>query len=290
MDREGDSYELFALLQEYEQRFVIRVGHDRRLEPGRGRCNAPMLNEALSKAPSVFEREVVLSARRKPSGSNKPSVFPARRRRSARLEARASSLELFPNNNAPAHAPSSVTLNFVEVREVDVPEGEPPVLWRLATTEPIGTQEEVAAVIDTYRQRWVIEEFFKAVKTGCRYEQLQLQTSHGLMIALAIESAVAWRMLRMRWLAQACPENPAEGLLPKRQHQVLSAIVRSNGLPGTTQPITAKEVLHAIAKLGGHIKNNGPPGWLTLRRGLDALLAVERGWNLAFQEGLPPDL
>ncbi len=35
MDREGDSYELFAVLLEHEQRFVIRLSHDRRREGGR---------------------------------------------------------------------------------------------------------------------------------------------------------------------------------------------------------------------------------------------------------------
>ncbi|MGB5220411.1 MAG: hypothetical protein WBN60_05245 [Polyangiales bacterium] len=31
----------------------------------------------------------------------------------------------------------------------------------------------------------------------------------------------------------------------------------------------------------GHIRNNGLPGWLILRRGLDKLLSIQRGWILA---------
>jgi hypothetical protein len=37
----------------------------------------------------------------------------------------------------------------------------------------------------------------------------------------------------------------------------------------------------AIAALGGHIKNNGDPGWLVLGRGYEKLLVLERGWLAA---------
>jgi hypothetical protein len=36
----------------------------------------------------------------------------------------------------------------------------------------------------------------------------------------------------------------------------------------------------AIAALGGHIKNNGDPGWLVLGRGLHDLLLLELGPRL----------
>jgi IS4 transposase len=38
------------------------------------------------------------------------------------------------------------------------------------TTEAVETAEQVAAVVDAYRARWLIEEFFKALKTGCGFE------------------------------------------------------------------------------------------------------------------------
>jgi hypothetical protein len=37
----------------------------------------------------------------------------------------------------------------------------------------------------------------------------------------------------------------------------------------------------AIAKLGGHLKRNGDPGWITLGRGYERLLILEEGWKLA---------
>jgi hypothetical protein len=281
MDREGDSYELFALLLEHEQRFVIRLGHDRRLEPGRGASTTPKLYESLSCSPLFFEREVQLSARRKPEGSNKGQVFPARNRRLARLAVRAEARELFPNHNVAPLLPWPLSLNFVEVRELDPPQDEAPVIWRLVTTEPIDSAEQVAAVIDAYRQRWIIEEFFKALKTGCRYQQLQLDTSRALLVALAIESAIAWQLLLLRWAAHQTPQHPASEVFPEEQLQLLAALVKAETKRSLPKHPTVRDVLLEVARLGGHIKNNGPPGWLILRRGLDKLLWIQRGWILA---------
>lgn len=280
MDREGDSYELFSFLVEESQRFVIRLCHDRRREGGREASKLPKLFEALSEAPYFFEREVALSERNKGKKDGRKKSFSDRRKRIAHLEVRAASQEIFVSNGGSVHLPASLKLNFVEVREPNPPEGEEPVLWRLVTTEPIDTEEEAAAVVDAYRMRWLIEEFFKAVKTGCRYQEHQLESSKTLLVLLAIEAAVAWRMLLVRWLARNIPEEPATNILNPTQLLVLKGILekKRRKIP---EVITAEHVLCEIAELGGHIKNNGPPGWLVLRRGFEKLFLMEQGWDLA---------
>ena len=40
----------------------------------------------------------------------------------------------------------------------------------------------------------------------------------------------------------------------------------------------------SIAALGGHITNNGAPGWLVFGRGLSRFLEAELGWQLARAE------
>lgn len=280
MDREGDSYELFAFLLENEQRFVIRLSHDRRRESGRAAPTMPKLFETLSSASFFFDREVVLSARNKQKGGFKIRQFPPRASRLARLEVRATSQEIFIGNGAPTHLPPSLRLNFVEVRESNPPSGEEPIVWRLVTTEPIDTKEQVAAVVDAYRRRWIIEEFFKALKTGCRYQQHQLESSHTLLILLAIETAVAWRMLLVRWMVHNEPDAPGEKILNSTQLMLLAELAKEKKRK-IPKKKTVSYVLYEIAALGGHIKNNGPPGWLVLRRGFDELLSIERGWILA---------
>ena len=39
---------------------------------------------------------------------------------------------------------------------------------------------------------------------------------------------------------------------------------------------TVKQAMYAVARLGGHFKQNGDPGWQTLGRGLQRLLQAEQ--------------
>jgi hypothetical protein len=277
MDREGDSYELLADLLEHEQHFVIRLAHDRRLDSHTRRQQVPMLFETLEQASVVLEREVILGRRSGKRRAKEVTRFPARETRTTQLEVRAQRIEISTAKGTPAHLPTSLCLNFVEIREPAPPENEEPVLWRLVTTEPIDTPAEIERVVDAYRARWLIEEYFKAIKTGCTYEELQLEDAHGLLVALAIYSAVAWRLLLIRWLGRHQPDTAAASVLSHAQLEVLKAVRVRQNRPLPDSP-TVKDVLLAIAALGGHLKRNGAPGWLVLRRGFDELLKYEIGW------------
>lgn len=283
MDREGDCAELFADLLEHGYRFVIRLAHDRRLQTGRDADGIEKLFDAIAGAPVVLQREVPLSRRtNKARTSRQIKRFPAREVRDATLAVRAQTLTIFPGNGSVAHLPRALQLNFVEVREVDPPEGEEPVLWRLATTEPIATADDVGAIIDSYCRRWTIEEFFKALKTGCHFEKLQLESGAALMRALAIYASVAWRLLVIRWMDRNLPDAPATAVLSATQLLVLRAVMQERKRPLPAEP-NAHDALMAIAALGGHLKRNGPPGWLLLGDGFRTLLVLEQGWLAAAQ-------
>lgn len=276
MDREGDCLELLALLLEYEQRFVIRLSHNRRLSSGRS-SETTKLFERLSGAPTVFEREVVLSKRGKSKSFSARKRHPPRERRNATLAVRAQTLEIFPGNGASANVPTSLTLNFVDVEELNPPKDCEPVRWRIVTTEPITTPEQIAEVVDIYRMRWLIEEFFKAIKTGCRYEKRQLRKAHALLIDLAIECVVSFRLMLLRYHMRSNPDEPAIKVLTKSELCALQVLCGSHRRPLPSSP-TVFDVLNAIAQLGGHIKHHGPPGWLVLRRGFSSLAIAERMW------------
>jgi len=99
-----------------------------------------------------------------------------------------------------------------------------------------------------------------------------------LLIALAIESAVAWRLLLLRWAARYAPKLDAEAVL-SREHVELLCMLRVSRTSGPCVALQAGDALYELARLGGHIPNNGPPGWLVLQRGIDALRNVQRGWS-----------
>jgi hypothetical protein len=126
-----------------------------------------------------------------------------------------------------------------------------------------------------YRARWIIEEYFKALKTGCQYERRQLTTSKRLLNALAVLAPVAWRLLLLRHLARHQPERPARDALSPSQVSVLRAVSKT---PLPSRP-SVRDALLAIARLGSHLRSNGEPGWLVLGRGFHDLLLLERGWS-----------
>jgi hypothetical protein len=152
-----------------------------------------------------------------------------------------------------------------------------PIDWTLLTQEPIDTAEQILKIVDYYRGRWMIEEYFKALKTGCSFEKRQLESLATLLNALAIFVPVAWRLLLLRGMARSHPTVPATIVLTEPQIAVLHAVTKKP-LP---HDLNVEQALLAIAALGGHIKNNGQPGWQLLGRGFRKLLNLEEGWTAA---------
>lgn len=270
MDREADFYGLLAGLVDRRADFVVRAFQDRVLV---GHDEARLREVARSARPSL-RREVPLSPRPKLPGP-KGERHPARRLRIAKLSIAALAVELPRTVDSNTSKSPTVKLNVIHVLEPKPPAGEPAVEWFLLTSLPIETSEDIAYVVDCYRARWVIEEYFKALKTGCQYENRQLESADNLLNALAIFAPVAWRLLLLRSIARTDAKAPAATALTDKQLQVLRAVARKP-LPARA---TARDAMLAIATLGGHIKSNGDPGWLVLGRGLHDLLLLELGWR-----------
>jgi hypothetical protein len=274
MDREGDSWELFQHLLDGGHAFVIRLSKERAL-PGGGKLSA-----ALADAPVVLHREVKLSER--PDDEKRPAAkrkHPAREERLATLGVSAVSVD-FRRPKHIADAPPSLAVNVVHVHELGAPDGADPVEWRLVTNLPIDDAASIAFVVDAYRARWVIEEFFKSLKTGCSFLKRQAESLAVLERILAVYTPAAWRLLLLRWVSRHSPDAPAETVVTPVQLQCLRYAVRRTKF--SSRP-TAREAALAVAELGGHILNNGEPGWLVLGRGLDRLAEREMGWLDALQ-------
>lgn len=280
MDREADDYELLAHFQARGNRFVVRVQHDRILVPNVDDEHR-RLWEALP-AQAVETRTVPLSSRSKTRrGSKQRQVHPDREERAAKLAFGAGRVRL--RRRSGIQGPPALDINIVRVWEMDPPQGEAPVEWVLFTSEPIDTASQVSQVVDWYRTRWVIEEYFKALKTGCAYEKRQLESREALENALALFLPIAWQLLRLRTLARDASDKPATEALPASQLAVLQRVAR-RPLP---QRPTVRDVMLAVAALGGHLKRNGEPGWITLWRGYEELLTLTAGWDLARSAGPP---
>jgi len=223
----------------------------------------------------ALEREVPLSHRRSRRAPHSASAHPPRKGRMAKLRFATTRFELRRPRYFSDPMPQTVAVNCVRIYEVDVPEGEEPVEWTLVTSDPVVTTADVERVVDLYRTRWTIEEFFKALKSGCIYEERQLESRRALLNALAISLPIACHLLWLRSRAQHAPDAPATEVLSLTQILVLRAVAKR---PVPENP-SARDVLWAIAGLGGHLKANGEPGWASIRHGLRRLLDFEVGFR-----------
>ena len=274
MDSEADDYSLMSQLVGRGRRFVIRLCYDRCLEAAAEQPEK--LKRLLQVQRGLCTRTVKLSRRgRQPLGGQKR--LQPRDERTATLAFGVHQASLRKPERADIDAPAKLDVNIVHVWEVDpLPDAEA-VEWILATTEPVQTVEQVLAVVDAYRTRWVIEEYFKALKTGCAYETRQLESQTTLLNALAILIPVAWNLLRLRLMARDESKQAANTVLTVTQLEVLK---RASTVKLSDEP-TLQEALLAVAQLGGHIRQNGWPGWQVLGRGYTKLLTLELGFLLA---------
>jgi hypothetical protein len=270
MDREADIYALLVFLVARDSRFIIRIGQNRLINHD---DEILKLFDVLTPNRELkMSREVELSRR-----TVQTKQHPKRGRRTAELSIQARSLEIRRPSTCAKSMPESMRLNFVHVFESNPPDGEKAIDWKLVTSEPVETQADVEAAVDGYRTRWVIEEYNKALKTGCAVEKSQLEAAPSLLNYVAMMVPIATQLLALKTLAESDRKAPAAKILTDTQIDVLRAISKIE-LPKSP---TAEQALLAIARLGGHLKNNGAPGWLILHRGMQDLLRYTDGWIAA---------
>ncbi len=281
MDREADDYALFVRLAEGGHRFVIRASYDRLLAASTPRVPSKLF-QSVAQIECAVSREAKLSKRVDRDRSPKQkAIHPARGVRIAKLAIGATSIALKRPTTQDTTFAATLTLNVVRVWEPEPPAGDEPIEWILLTNESIDSVDALLRIVDRYRARWTIEEYFKALKTGCAFAERQLGDYEGLVNALAVFAPIACRMLALRTQAKHQPDAPALKVLEPDELQVLRVLGRR---PLPANP-SIRDALLAVAALGGHIKWAGEPGWLTISRGYTELQTLTRGWRAA---KLPP--
>jgi hypothetical protein len=183
-DREADIFEAFARRPAGVD-LLVRAAQDRSLGDG-GQLFAKV--DALA---PVAQATLDLPAK------------PGRRARQAVMAVRFMAVELArPRNGTLPQAPASVTMNLVDIREVNPPAGEVPVHWRLLTTHAVRDGAEALAVADLYRRRWAIEQLFRTMKTqGFDIEGLRIEDEEplcNLVMAALIAGVTVQQLVHAR--------------------------------------------------------------------------------------------
>jgi hypothetical protein len=267
-DCECDIYDIFLEAQQHRTAadFVIRSRLPRSTterDPEAGDWAYKKVRQEVAAGKPLTRRQVEL-----------PQT-PKRAARTATLEIRAATVTVKPPH-ARGHLPP-VTYNVVLVEEVDGPGDDTDVNWLLITSLSIKTVDDVLRVIDYYTARWPIEVFFRVYKSGCRVEQIQLETNHRLENALMMYKVICWRVMYVTFLGRECPELACDVMFSEVEWKPVWKIVRDDPLPATTP--TLEEFIPLLAQLGGYNnqKYDGPPGpqaiWIGIRRMTDFSLA-----------------
>jgi hypothetical protein len=178
---------------------------------------------------------------------------------------------------------TELPIHAIRVRESSpVPKGEKPIEWILFTNYPITTFDDISLVIHGYGLRWRVEEFFRTWKsTGCDVESTQLHSTERVRIWATMLAAVSTRIERLKQLARTQPNAPATIEFSELELEVLVALKRNRKKKTETIPDGVPNMEAAVrwvAELGGYTGNSsgGPPGSVTIRRGLERLgIAVE---------------
>jgi RNAse (barnase) inhibitor barstar len=145
-------------------------------------------------------------------------------------------------------------------------------------TIPLICPADAWEVVQWYRWRWLLEDFHKALKTGCRIEQRYLQSVEALWKLLAVLTPIALRLLLIRQAAQQDTEIPATKVVSQ---EVIGVVIHLD--KRHRDIVTAKQLWHAIARLGGYLDRtcDGPPGWQTLWKGWIRVMYTLEGVHLA---------
>lgn len=266
-DSAADNFHSFATIARLGCDCVIRVGraHRKIVTPDN---RSMTLKNYVKTLTALGEYDLVVERNSQRSG------------RTARLSVRAARVTM----PLPHHKTDEVKqwgepidLWVVDVREVDPPEGHEPIHWMLLTTLEVSDFAEAWEVVGFYEDRWLVEEWHKALKSGCRLQSRGLQSVDRLLPLTGVLSVVAVQLVQLKTLAREAPETPAREAIPGEWLQMLRATGRLK-----QSETSVRQFWRGVAKLGGFLgrKHDGEPGWQTLWSGWQDLHQLVLGARL----------
>lgn len=267
-DREADIYEFFSEAVTQQKHILVRVCQNRLVkEEGKKLINEIQNKSACGAITVNIPRDV--EGKRSPREAALSIKFCLVTIKRTRRVINSKSLP-------------SLKLYLVLAEEINPPEGVKPIQWLLLTTLPVENLEQAIEKIKWYRQRWKIERYHYVLKSGCKVEELQLESVDSLQNAISIYSVIAWRLLWIKYESENEPEISCDIVLEKNEWEALYCVVNRVPIP-PAKPPTLKEATLMIAKLGGFLgrKCDGNPGVKVIWRGLRRLYDIAEGWAIA---------
>jgi hypothetical protein len=274
-DREADIYEKWDRLPDAHMHLLTRASRDRAVADG------GTLFPTLADFSEAHRYELDLPAR--PGKRSARQACMAVRFGRVRIRR--------PGSCSDANASDEIELFAVEVRELDPPRGEKPILWRLVTTHTVESVAQALTVIGWYRLRWHIEQLFRTLKRqGLRVEESVVEDGEALekLVVIALIAATITMQLVLARTAGSQEPPPASRVFDAEQIEVLHALQKT--LQGRTRkqqnphpPDSLAWAAWTIARLGGWTgyETDRSMGPITMRDGLERFNGMVDGYRLA---------
>jgi hypothetical protein len=270
-DRHSDVFDFLQTTGRLGHGYVVRAMHNRYIDDGESR-----LLEKLAEQPVAGTQRFDVPARSGPPRSK-------RQARQATLALRHCPLQLRPPKNDPRFVDAQPLAAWgVQLQEIDASADVEPIAWTLLTSEPVDTVADAWHIVELYRKRWVIEEWHRALKEGCRLEASRLDDARDVMRLAAILGPVAANLLEMRDLADRKPQadDPAvlQAVMPRLISHVAARLAKID-----PAHMTPRQFWRLIARKGGHLgrKNDPRPGWKAIWDGWQQVNLMAQGLALA---------
>ncbi len=267
-DRGADTTEFLDFEESQGKQYLVRSQHNRWVLQGHdGETERVKLHDWLRTHPEAGRRTVDVPARG------------GRRARTATVGVSWSPVRILsPRQPRGEERGLPLAAWALRVWELDPPShvGES-LEWILLTNVPVKTFEDACRRLDWYACRWIVEEYHKAMKTGCNIEKMEFTHPDRLAPAIALVSVLAIFLLTLRDSSRRSDahERSARDWISPEYVIVLSAW----RFQKPDRDLTVHEFYFALARLGGHQnrKHDRPPGWLVLWRGWTQLHAMVEG-------------
>ncbi|QGY43211.1 IS4 family transposase [Maribellus comscasis] len=277
-DREADIYEELCTVPDEKTNLLIRSSINRKLA-----CSDEKLFEKLEnqECRAVYSLEI--------KGNKK------RKSRMASMELKYIKVKIQkPKKPHIKDYPEYVELWAIEAREQmkTVPSGEAHVLWRLLTTHQITKVEDAMQCLEWYGNRWFIEELFRIMKSkGFELESSQLETGAALKKQVVLALQVALTVMTLKLSLNKKQAIDAELIFSQQQIEFIEILLK-NEIEGKTKKQQNPYPYHslawcawAIARLSGWsgYKSHGPPGYISIKNGLDIFNNKFEGYMVAIK-------
>jgi len=276
-DRESDIYEHFAT-RPSNMHLIVRACQNRQIETD----SADMPGLLFCYADGLPEQGRLKA---------KIQAAPGRKARVAELAVRFSRVVLCkPRHAIDGDLPATIPLVLVDVRETSDPEdGSERIHWRLLTTHEVTGLGQACRIIELYRLRWIIEEFFHTLKTaGFDIEAADIGNPQVMIKFVTAATVAAITVMQLVKARDGTTGQDLAEVFDPADQPILEAISvelegktlrQKNPHPKGTLGFAAWVIGH----LGGWTGYYGKPGPKVMRRGLEDFRRIKFGTMLKLQ-------